>query len=335
LFLAKSGNWDWTSQNVLLYLIGFFLPAGMVLTRNKTLTNYLIGAPRNRSDLGLLQNLRDTFRAVFGNYLGETKSVIQIGVLATSLIALSLFLAIRNEGFATIKDVFIHERRWLLTFWSLGYLAFLVYLRTQFYFSSIRPRLITPASVSLIILLSALLLSILKLQVEYIIYLALIIGGLLIYRQTQIIANTPVKDLTQLFTSSERLSWVAKHTTNRDLVIGDDTVDIPFLLARKCVISFSPYPYSDYLEYNTTMTYVCKHADKYDQVYLVLRKRFNSKDTWQKSYGAFISDIVHGNMEKYPGIIQITSLSDGYIFEVQCRDNGKEHNHYGVAVTCN
>jgi len=317
LFLATSGNWSWALQSIWLYMMGFFLPAGLVLARNKALTNYFVGAPRNKSDLGLVQNLRDTFRTVFGNYLGENRPASQIGVLVTSLIVLSSILATRNDVFATIQYVFIDDKRWVLTFWSLGYLGFLVGLRTQFCFSSIRPRLITPASISLIILWSALLLSILELQAEYLIYLALISGSLSIYRQTQILVKTPVKDLTQLFTFSERLSWIAENVTNRDLVIGDDTVDIPFLLGRQCVISFSPYPYSDYFEYSTAMIYVGKHANKYDHVYLVIRKRFDSEKIWKKFYGAFISDIVHGKLEKYPGIIHLDSLRDGYIFEVQ------------------
>lgn len=116
--------------------------------------------------------------------------------------------------------------------------------------------------------------------------------------------------------ASERWQWIQQHTTVQDFIIGEDTVDIAFHLQRGGIVSFSPYPNTEYFTYERLKDYVHLHGYGYHRIFLVLRKRFQHEETWQRFFGPFIADLATGRSGNYPGIIPHRQLADGSIFEI-------------------
>ena len=115
--------------------------------------------------------------------------------------------------------------------------------------------------------------------------------------------------------ASARLSWVARQTTEQDLILGDDTMDIPFWLGRPAAVSFSPAP-APRAEFETIRDVCRAHATEYDRFFIVLRNNYATDDEWRRAYGSFIADLVLKNSDRYPGIRHVTTLDDGVVFQI-------------------
>ena len=53
------------------YILGFTLPACLVIGRNLIISSTFLGATRNPSNIGLQENLLSVFWQTFGGYLGN------------------------------------------------------------------------------------------------------------------------------------------------------------------------------------------------------------------------------------------------------------------------
>ncbi|MBN1582009.1 MAG: glycosyltransferase family 39 protein [Anaerolineae bacterium] len=316
LLLIEPGDWPRTAQNLVLYAMGVAPLAGWVIARNLILSDTWLGPSRNPSTRGLGLNYYDMVKATFRHYLDRVSESTQDAAFKSSLVVFGLVLASLRKLGSTLEDLLLRGRRYVLTFWSFGYLALLIYQRTQSHFDRIGPRLIAPAGVALAILWATLFVKTTRLKVEYLIYPALLLAFLAILGEIQVMNETPLYNWEDSLVRSERLSWVAAHTTDRDLIVGDDTMDIPFYFGRTGAISFSPYPYTDHLPYEALMAYLEIHNREYEHVYLVLRNRYQAENAWRLAYGSFIADLVYKGTQGYPGIIYRRRLSDGYVFEI-------------------
>ena len=81
------------------------------------------------------------------------------------------------------------------------------------------------------------------------------------------------------------------------LIIGDDTVDVPFFFQRPAAVSFAPYPYTDHPDYQQMMAYVTKHCPAYQHIYLILHDNYQQEEAWRRYYGSFIADIVFERLQ--------------------------------------
>jgi hypothetical protein len=115
---------------------------------------------------------------------------------------------------------------------------------------------------------------------------------------------------------SERIKWIETRTTPNDLIIGDNTVDIPFLLQRPAAVSFSPYPYTIHLTYKKLSAYAARHCADYDGFYIVLRKKSGTERGLKRQYGTFVRDLLLGNPERYPDVIKIKDLPETFIYQL-------------------
>jgi len=127
----------------------------------------------------------------------------------------------------------------------------------------------------------------------------------------------PPYQFEQQIVRRERLRWIAQNTTRKDLIIGDDTMDVPFYFDRESAVSFSPYPYTEYLDYKKLIGYVRKNYRRYEKIYLLVRNYGWQESELRYKFGAFIADIILGHLDQYPEIIPLEYLSDVYIFKVQ------------------
>jgi 4-amino-4-deoxy-L-arabinose transferase-like glycosyltransferase len=316
-----------------LYIVGFTMPASFILVRNLIVIGAIMPSP-NPSNVGFKSNVLAAFQAVFEQYLGTYifEPIVQVHLIAFWLLALGILLIRQRRLHVTMQAVFIKKGAWLLTCWSWGYLVFLVYQRTYTHFDQINDRLVIPAVITMVLLLAALTVKSIEFKTKYLYLLTLLFVFLMIGRVVRSTIRTPVSNLDQHIADSERMRWVAQYTTDHDLIIGEDTVDIPFYLNRSGAVSFSPYPYTDYPEYDKIMAYSNKHCQEYEHIYLVLRNDippwaeglgFEREEFFEHYYGSFITDLVFGRMQQYPGVILLDRLSDNYVFELQCQPQAK------------
>jgi 4-amino-4-deoxy-L-arabinose transferase-like glycosyltransferase len=301
-------------RRVAAYAAGATVPAALVLGRNLALTGTLMGARPNPSLKSLGENLREAGRALLGQSFESLTPEVAAPVLAVLVLSATILLAARGRG--SLGGVLWHQERWLLVVWSFSYLALLILQRSQIHFDSIGPRLVAPASVTLALILGAMVARASGLRAGPLLVLALLVALAGLRREVQLLQLSVQTDAAQVARSG-RLSWVVAHTTERDLIVGDDTMDIPFYLDRPLVFSFSPYPYTDHPEYESIAAFARRHANRFDRVYLVLRDRYRADQDWRWAYGDFIADVVSGDTGDYPGVALVQRVRNGYVFEMR------------------
>ncbi len=310
-------------QPLLFYLIGFGLPAGLVAANNIVSSGALFPSTLP-SDRSLLVNLSDTFWTIFGDYSLIGTSEVQVAAAGSILIAFVLVLAAQRR-LRDLPNIFLWNGRYLLLLWSIGYLIFIVGLRSVSDFSPLDDRIIVPASTVLVILFAAFGAQVIKPGTRTLapMYgLLAILGLALSAGEINLVLTQPVYDFAQIVAGSERLSWISQHTTERDLIIGDDTMDVPFYLGREAAVSFSPYPHTLPLTYPTLIQFADHNCARYKQMYLVLRSY--SDWTYRDQihlFGRFIADLKFGHAGSYPRVSPVTELSDAFVFQVACRQS--------------
>lgn len=303
-------------RRLLLFGAGAALPVLPILARNLSLTGALTGAHSLPSQRGLEANLRDAFLSTFGRYLAELPPEVQPALLAASLLLVVLVLARRRQLWWGLTGVLWVGRRYVLVLWSFGYLALLVLQRTQIHFDQISPRLTAPAGVTLVILWAALVVEATALKPRHLVWVALVLALLAVRREGLYWQQTPPYDTERVIAASERLTWVATQTTARDLIVGDDTMDVPFYFGDRHAVSFSPYPYTEHPDYEWLLAVAARHGGDYERVFLVLRRRYGPETAWRAAYGPFIADLVAGRAAAYPAVAPLRTLADGYVFQV-------------------
>ncbi len=294
--------------SLLAYGAGLAPPVAAVVGRNLILSGSLMGNAANPSLVGMGANLEVTFWTVMGSFLGAAPPRLAAGVLVAT-VTLSLALL----GFRHELGAWRSVGTWLPGIFAVAYLALLVGQRSLIHFDGIGPRLAAPATVALALLLAGLAARGLRVPRGPALAVAVAVTGLFVAREAAVlIQRPPVTDAARA-AASPRLVWVAENTKAADLVIGDDTMDIPFYLDRPLVVSFSPYPYTDRPTYEHLAAFA--RARGYERAFLVLRDRYRSDADWRWAYGDFIADVVAGRTANYPGVIEIARPRDGHVFE--------------------
>lgn len=321
VFLLAEGRRTIRSLRALTaYLLGFTVPAGLVLARNLAVCGRLL--PETiPSTTGVAINLLRTMGALLGHSGGLSAprwpEVLALVVFLTPAVA----LAMRPRQLRGVRAVLVGGPRYLLLLWSLGYLTALLYLRTRKHFDSIEPRLILPGGATLVLLWAALALQALPMRGRSVSGLALVVVALAIGREGYTVASWSAYDGRRVIASSERLSWILQHTTDRDLVIGENAVEIPFFFGHRAALSYSSYPTTDYLTYQGLLDYLAAHGSEYERVYVAVARHPMREEEWAAAYGPFVTDLIFGPTRGYPCIVPLARLQDGYVFEICCPED--------------
>lgn len=297
---------------LMAYAMGLVPPVALVVGRNLALTGTLMGSRPNPSLLGFDANLSAAIRTVAGSFLGDAPQGLASTVLLLTVAVGVALLATRRE----LVGGLLNEGAWLLGAWSIAYLALLVVQRSLIHFDGIGPRLVAPATAALALLLAGLVTRASRAPSGLALALAVATAAAFLAREVQLAQRPAVTDAARA-AASPRLVWVAENTTAADLVIGDDTMDIPFYLDRPLVVSFSPYPYTDRPTYEHLAAFARERG--YEHAFLVLRNRYRSDSDWRWAYGDFIADVVAGRTGAFPGVTELARLRDGYVFEMALR----------------
>ncbi len=137
-------------------------------------------------------------------------------------------------------------------------------------------------------------------------------------REVRVLATRPAVSEAAVVAASERLSWLRGNTTDRDLVVGENGMDVPFYLGRTAAGSYSPAPWPP-LAYDTLVALADAHGDRFDSVFLVVQVKGRTEADLRASLGDFVADLTlgQGKTGRYPRLRHRVTLGDGVLYEVE------------------
>ena len=310
------GPAPWKSRlgRTALSAIGLALALGPLALRNCRLEGGVVPGHMASAQPGFMGEVVGAFTTIFGRYAG-LHPIVELPMFVLVALVMMALLIRRGHLAGSVRELSGDWPRRLPLLWPLGYVAFVLMVSRHVHVESIGPRYILPAS--LILLLPAAFLierawrpNRARVDALVLWIVVLKISGELVLLQSGATFRPP-----DPVAASARLSWVARQTTERDLILGDDTMDIPFWLGRPAAISFSPAP-APKAEFETIREVCRAHATEYERFFIVLRNNHATDDEWRRAYGSFIADLVLKHFDRYPGIRHVATVDDGHIFQI-------------------
>src|SRR5262249_43791493 len=129
-------------------------------------------------------------------------------------------------------------------------------------------RIAAPAGIVLVICWTSLLINSLNVPFSGISIIVVLFLSVAIWRQARTMTQVARFDLQQQLRYFPRFAWIAAHTSNVDLIIGEDTVDIPFFISGRRTLSFSPYPMTEHATYDLIESYSRRHCASYENIFI-------------------------------------------------------------------
>lgn len=204
----------------------------------------------------------------------------------------------------------------LLLVWIACYLAFVIQISVTQRIDDLGVRLLLQASVPLTIWLTGFCVSAMRLPVPAALILCCAVLGLRSVEELQLLARPPSNSSPEyLIASSPRLAWIKENVGPDDVIIGNDTMDIPFFMRGMNVVSFSPHPKTEYAKYDKLLEWMNGPAKFAKRFYLVLRRQPGG-DSAYELYGDFIGDLMNGKAGSYPAVTKKADAGNSIIFEV-------------------
>jgi hypothetical protein len=296
-------------RDAALFAGAAFVPVTVVVLRNRVLEGKALpGAPGSGSSL--LGNLGEAVRVLSGMFVARFAWPVEALVLL-AVVALALFVAWRRDG--TPRPVLVRAfggDAALLGAWCLGYLAFLVAVRSLRNFDPIDMRLVLPSGVAFVLLLCGFLAEGFRVTREgaaVVLLLSIAFVGL---REVRNLRRDPVRTTASEIAASERLTWIARNTTPRDLVIGDNAIDVSFYTGRHA-IAFSPYPFTDFASEERVRAWAAAHRGDHDRYWIVLSRRYDRVEDWETHFGPWFGRLAAGTDT---GLGPPTRLKDAIVY---------------------
>ncbi len=300
-----------------LLTLGFAIPAVPLVARNVMLTGHALGSPTLLVTYTAYEAAKAAFHSLAGRYfpwgLGERAQELLLGAVLLGAVA---GLAWRRRLGTALRSILLADGGYVLTLWVVAYSAFVIYGRTRTFFD-VNSRTMLPAAVVLIVFVAGLAATVAGRRPALLGYAALALVGAALVREVGLAAQPPAPTVEQVVAGSERLSWIATQTTDRDLIAGVDTFDVPFYLGRRDVLCFQGLPYGERTSYDTLMTWVGRHRAQYERVFFILPTDDLSPEEREFIHGRFIADLAAGRPEPYPKVRPYVRLADAAVFEVR------------------
>lgn len=341
LMLIEGRDWRATLRNWVLFTATYVLLALPTLVRNYLVTGIVLGATRDPSNKGLLINLGTIYTSymtsLFPNF--AVPPVIQwlLGTLLLIVLVVMLaFPAKRARFIACMRTAFISGKAYVFTVWALGYIVYIVLYRTKTHFDPLDTRLGSPGFIPLAVPALAFLTCRFPLGPRGQRRLAVALVSMVILMAIGIMAFKPhIDDRKKVTNASEVKTWILNETTPRDLVIGDDLTDITFVdPERTVVLLYLTDSKSDQISADQFFEVVKRQCGQYDRVFLTLSNfrlrpiysTFKNDEEAKADFhrrallsrGPFLTDLIEGRLDQYPGIHFLKEVKDGYLFTVDC-----------------
>jgi hypothetical protein len=288
------------------------VPVAAVVLRNRALEGAALpGAPGSGSSV--TGNLAETTRILFGTILGRFAWPVE-ALVALGVVALALLVARRREhALAPVVRRAFGGDAAILVAWCTAYVAFLVVVRSLRNFDPIDMRLVLPAGVIAVLLACGLLAEGLRLSRRAAAVVLLASLAFVTVREARNLVRDPARTTASEIAASERLSWIAANTTPRDLVIGDNTVDVSFYTGRHA-IAFSPYPFTDFASEGRVRAWVAAHRGDHDRYWIVLSRRYERAEDWEARFGPWFARLASGRDTVDAGLGPPLRLRDAIVY---------------------
>jgi 4-amino-4-deoxy-L-arabinose transferase-like glycosyltransferase len=341
LMFIEGRDWRATLRNWVLFTATYVLLALPALVRNYLVTGIVLGATRDPSNKGLLVNIG----TIYASYVTSLLPSFMIPplvqwVLATlfilTLLVMLAFPAKRARFMACVRRGFVSGQAHVFTVWALGYIVYIVLYRTKTHFDPLDARIGSPGFIPLAVPVLAFLTCRFSLGPRVQRRLSATLISLAIVMAIGIMAFNPhIDDRQKVTSASEVKSWILNETTPRDLVIGDDLTDITFVDPERTVaLLYLTDSEPDQISAEQFFEVVKRQCGQYERVFLTLSNfrlrpmypRSKNEEEARASFhrralrtrGVFLTDLIEGRLERYPGIHFIKEVKDGYLFRVDC-----------------
>jgi hypothetical protein len=117
---------------------------------------------------------------------------------------------------------------------------------------------------------------------------------------------------------SERLRWIKKRTTPRDLLVVMRGTDLAFLLDRPSVY-FTRSPEMTPMTRERLGALLQDACPRYERVFLVFNRYGGYEQSWRRGYGDMVTDIALGRLAPYPEVEgEEARFADGTVFRLRC-----------------
>ena len=322
--LKSNRNKYWINAFPILsiYSMGVLLPVAPVLIHNWLAIGQLI-SPTVRSNLPLMTNLIDLLYTLTGVriLLKPWPGLwLPASLFGFSGLIFGMAIYVKIAAKMSLRKFFIHDGRYLLTLWMVGFPTFVVGLRTIVNFDVIGSRFLLPSIYILIMFLVVMGEQMLRRLSFYqtlptILFTLCVILALI--SEVQVLKQ-PIVSAESHIQNSQTLSWIRTNTTEDDLVIGNDFVDIPFYLGRHAAVSYSSFPYTNRMTYDQLMRFYKAHKNQFQRVYLIVDKPNPKKSLASHLYqfGPFIVDLSNRQIQQYTGIKLVQELANKTVYQV-------------------
>lgn len=310
------GPAPWKSRlgRTALNALGLALALGPLALRNYRLEGGVVPGHIASARPGLMGEVVSAITTIFGRYAG-LHPIVELPMLLLAALVMLALLIRRGHLAGSVGEMAGDWPRRLPLLWPLCYVAFVLMVSRHVYVESIGPRYILPASLILLLPAAFLIERAWRPDRARVVALVLWIIVLKVSGELVLLQSGATFRPLDPVAASARLTWVARQTTERDLILGDDTMDIPFWLGRPAAVSFSPTPAPN-VAYETIREVCRVHATEYERFFIVLRNNYSTDDEWRRAYGSFIADLVLKHFDRYPGIRHVATLDDGVVFQV-------------------
>lgn len=235
VLLVRERPWRRATAAAALWGASALLPVAAVIAHNVASGHPpLPDAPA--STLPLSTNLATALKVVFGAVLERWSWRVEAAG-ACALLALGLVVAWRRDRSpAPALRALVGGDAGVLAAWTLLYFLFLVVERSRREFDVIDERLMLPCGVTAVLLAAAWTTRGLGLGRKAAAAALVVAIGFACAREARVFTRLPARTTASTIANSPLLTWIARHTTPRDLVIGDNTLAMSFYVPRRAVL---------------------------------------------------------------------------------------------------
>jgi 4-amino-4-deoxy-L-arabinose transferase-like glycosyltransferase len=305
------------------YAGAFMLVAAPVLLHNWATARAVLPS-YNPSTIGMLENTGSALESLFGSYaeVGDaTQLEIGITVCVIVLLLVGLLRHRRMVG-RWLGDTFFQSGRYLLIMWAAAYTTLLIVLRSIYHFDDLEPRLLLPAGITLVVAMAAFAARALRIGRGLGLVVAILAAIAALSLQFGALPPSSVETGAEERPLPAYLEWLAQNTTDEDLIISKDAVDIPFRLGRSGAVSYSPYPYTVRLQYSKVQELARYKCADYRHIFLAASVIGQDEQHNRVDYGEFITDLTLLRYQQYPGLVPKAQVGGTAIYEVECKPPG-------------
>lgn len=296
------------------FAAGFGVVALPIVLRNAALGAGALGRERLPSEDPFAANAARAWVALTESWLpSAVPPLLQLVVLGAALGAAAVLLARRG----TLREALLGGGRWLLPVAGLGALAALLVSRSRVHFDPIDARLTLPVAAALLVWLAALLGGALGITpargAAFAVAMCAVTGWRL---AAELRASPPLRDA-----DPPRVAWVRANTGEHDLVLGEDTVDVPFRIPGRLAASFSRHPYSEHPTAESLLAVVRAYGREggggSGRAWLLIGAHELPREEWRRRYGAFVDALVHEPEMPHPAFSRIGVTRDALILGIR------------------